>query len=58
MIINQSFFLFSIPTFDLMFSFKSLYNSLKLLIIHKFNGKMLFCKQSPFSTLMLSKSFI
>ena len=41
-----------------MFSLKSFYNSLKLLVIDKFNRKMLFCKQSTFATFMLSKSFI
>ena len=41
-----------------MFSLKSLYNSLKLLIINKFNRKMLFCTQSTFSTLVFCKSFI
>ena len=58
MITNQSFFLFSIPTFDLVFSLKSFYNLLKLLVINKFNRKMFFCKQSPFAVLMFCKSFI
>ena len=41
-----------------MFSLKSFYNSLELLVIHKFNRKMFFCKQSAFTTLVFSKSFI
>ncbi len=41
-----------------MFSLKSFYNLLKLLVINKFNRKMHFCKQSSFTTLMFCKSFI
>ena len=41
-----------------MFSLKSFYNFLKLLVIYKFNRKMFFCKQSAFTTLMFCKSFI
>ena len=35
-----------------MFSLKSFYDLLKLFIINKFNRKMLFCKQSTFTTLV------
>ena len=41
-----------------MLSVKSIYNSLKLFVIDKFNRTMFFCKQSAFTTLMFCKSFI
>ena len=58
MIVYLSLFFLSIPTFNLMFSLKSLNNPLKLLVINKFYRKMLFCKSCTFTTLMFCKSFI